>query len=117
MWALKNKEKVHEYSKSLQLSVKRRYGWSRFTKVAGWWLQLSIKADLSCSEAALLVRMFAVERHIFPVRNHGICNVEWPALHSTNNHTASLSRDETASCENEYESITQASNTKRCVAN
>lgn len=73
----------------------------RITKVAGRWLQLSIKAGLVCNEAALLVRMFAVEHHILPVGNHGICNVKWPALHSTNNHTASLSRDETASCENE----------------
>lgn len=89
-------------------------GWSRFTKVAGWWLQLSIKADLSCSEAALLLRMFAVERHIFPVRNHGVCNVEWPALHSTNKHTASLSRDETASCENEDESNTSIKYKNMC---
>lgn len=69
-----------------------------FTHVAGWWLQLPIKAGLGCGEAALLVRMFAVERHIFSMRNHGICNVKRPALHSIDHHTASLSRDETASC-------------------
>lgn len=76
-------------------------GWSGLTKVAGRWLQLSIKAGLSCSEAALLVRMFAVERHILSVRNHGICNVKGPALHSSEDHAASLSRDETASCKND----------------
>lgn len=74
-------------------------GGPRFTKVAGWWLQLSIKAGLGCSEAALLARVFAVERHIFPVRNHGVCDIKRPALHSTNHHTASLGRDETAGCE------------------
>lgn len=82
------------------------YGWAGFTKVAGWWLQLSIKAGLRCSEAALLVRMFAVEHHIFPVRNHAVRHVKWPAFHSTNNHAASLGRDETASCGDDQEGTT-----------
>lgn len=80
-------------------------GWSRFTKVASWWLQLSIKAGLGHSEAALLARMFAEEHYIFPVRNQGICNVKRPAFLSTNHHTASLSRDETASCENDQQGM------------
>lgn len=62
-------------------------------QVAGRWRQLSIKADLGCSEAAHFLRMFAVEHHVFPVRNHGICNVKRPSLHSSNNHSAAFSRN------------------------
>lgn len=76
-----------------------------FTKVAGRWLQLSINAGLGCSEAALLTRVSAVERHMFPVRNHGICHVKGPALHSANHHAASLGRDETASCEKDQQGM------------
>lgn len=69
----------------------------RWLKVAGWCLQLSVKAGLGCGEAALLMRMFAEERHVFPVGNHGICNIKRPAFHATNHHAASLSRNETTS--------------------
>lgn len=76
-----------------------------FTEVAGWWLQLSVKAGLVCGEAALLARVFAKEHHIFPVRNHAVCHVERPALHSTNHHAASRSGDETASCANDQQGV------------
>lgn len=79
------------------------HAWARFTEVAGWGLQLSIKAGLRCSEAALLARMFAVEHHVFPVRNHAVRHVKWPAFHAANDHAASLGGDETASCGDEQE--------------
>lgn len=68
----------------------------KFTQVARWRLQLSIKTRLSGSDAALMTRMFAVERHVLPMRNHGICDVKGPTLLSTNHNTASFSRNKTA---------------------
>lgn len=69
--------------------------------VAGRGLQQAVEADLGRGEAALLVRVFAVERHVFAVRNHGVGDVERPALGSTNGHAAPLGGDEAASCEDE----------------
>lgn len=69
-----------------------------FTEVASWWLQVSVKAALSGGEAALLVRMLAVEGHDLPVRHHGVSHIKGPALHPSDDHTAPLSRDQTASC-------------------
>lgn len=62
-------------------------------------MQLSVKAGLGCSEAALLMRMFAEECHIFPVGNHGVCNIKRPAFYSANHHATPLGGDEAASCE------------------
>lgn len=122
----KTKEKVHKCSQSIRPSAcqpprllfvvldmltrvkgKGQTAWAVqvFTEVAGWCLQISIKAGLSCREAALLVRFFAVERHIFPMRDHGVCNVERPPLHATDDHTAPHSRNQAASCENNQQHI------------
>lgn len=68
------------------------------TEVAGWWLQVPVKAALSCSEAALLVRMLAVEGYDLPVRDHGVSHIKGPTLHPSDDHTAPLGRDQTASC-------------------
>lgn len=56
--------------------------------------------------------MFAVERHVFPVRNHGVGNVEGPALHPDDDHAAPLGGDEAASCEDagQCESTMKAKN-------
>lgn len=73
---------------------------NRFTEVAGWRLELPVEAGLGGAKAALLLGVFAVEGHVFPVRNHGISNVKGPALHPSDDHTAPLGGDETASCGN-----------------
>lgn len=122
----KTKEKVHKCCLSFRLSVcqpprllfvvldmltqvkgKGQTAWvvQVFTEVAGWWLQISIKASLSRREATQLVGVFAVERHIFPMRDHAVCNVERPPLHATDDHTAPLSQDQAASCENNQQDI------------
>ena len=41
--------------------------------------------------------MFAEEGDVLPVGNHAVRQVEGPALLSTNQHTAPLGREETAS--------------------
>lgn len=69
-----------------------------FTEVAGWWLQVPVKAALSCGVAALLVRMLAVEGHDLPMRHHGVSHIKGPTLHPSDDHTAPLGRDQTASC-------------------
>lgn len=69
-----------------------------FTEVAGWWLQVPVKAALSCGEAALLVRMLAVEGHDLPVRHHGVSHIKGPTLYPSDDHTAPLGWDQTASC-------------------
>lgn len=122
----KTKEKVHKCSRSIRPSVcqpprllfvvldmltqvkgEGQTAWAVqvFTEVAGRWLQISIKAGLSRREAALLVGVFAVERYIFPMRDHGVCNVERPTLHATDDHTAPPSRDQAASCENNQKHV------------
>lgn len=101
-WALKNTGD-EDTRESVCLAFQRRCAErvscvrSRFTKVAGRGLQLAVEAGLGRGETALLVRMLAVKRHGFPMRYHGIGNIERPALRFTNHHTASLSRDETTS--------------------
>lgn len=79
-----------------------------FTEVAGWWLQVSVKAALSGREAALLVGMLAVEGHDLPVGHHGVSHVEGPALQTSDDYTAALGGDQTSS----YHKITAKNSVK-----
>lgn len=66
------------------------------TEVAGRRLQLAVRARLRGAEAALLVRVFAEERHVLSVRDHRVGDVRRPPLGAVNHHAASLGRDEAA---------------------
>lgn len=63
--------------------------------IAGRMLQESIKTCLDRSEAAHFMGMFTEKRYILPMRNHSVCDIKRPTLHSPNHHPATFSRNET----------------------
>lgn len=102
-----NKESAIEYSNRLLCDAfcffvfyyfKKKT--NRLTEVAGRRLELPVEAGPGGAEAALLLGMFAVERHAFPVGDHGVGNVEGPALQPGDDHAAPLGGDEAAGCDN-----------------
>lgn len=113
-----NKESAIEYSNHLLCDafcffvfyyyLKKKQKKNRLTEVAGRRLELPVEAGLGGAEAARLLGVFAVERHAFPVGDHGVGNVEGPALQPRDDHAAPLGGDEAAGCDNgrQYESIT-----------